>query len=625
MADPLQTFLDALETSQGSFEDRLLKTIEVAQRNKTLRMQEEDRELKRISNFQSRLGNSVTNYISSGDIYDESKIADLKESINNTYSQYSTRNPELISEFAEERDSILGVINNYSTKNKEKDALLSKINPTKEKLFSIVETLNSTATASFSPEDKVKFRNEVYSVMEDVTRLDKIIDDPYFANLSGWSNVVEDVKYGLTDASKQLISQINIWDADQNVISEQDLDNLERAIFKNDTKGIRLINKEIADNKTNRMQLYTTEYAKLLKNYEVIKSFSDTKQYQTLKDEKAIAYAQLDKQGKINADNDPMYWFAYPGNIPGIPEEGVNLKKIDIQTMALKAKAEDIDAKYRNESLTGDSIAEILNRPLPWNEKRNDSLNTKVQGEQDFAPYSQEETTEVIEDIGTGEKYSNYQEKLHKEFANKYKTSEEHIQRLWERYNDDDTANMLFPEYLNIQANEGEFKILSTDDTTKTSKVKIGKPLTYVKNGKTFVSGSHLGSGEFKESQNNLKKIASEKFNIKENKNKYKNVRNFTKAKFEEWLNKNNKINPANWWTEGKYKPEDFIYFMPTKVDKDNKINSNKDMNLYNLYYPPAFSGAKGNIRMNIRANLEGGYLQFAKDFDDFRKFLQEQ
>ena len=34
MADPLQTFLDALETSQGSFEDRLFKTIEVAQRTR---------------------------------------------------------------------------------------------------------------------------------------------------------------------------------------------------------------------------------------------------------------------------------------------------------------------------------------------------------------------------------------------------------------------------------------------------------------------------------------------------------------------------------------------------------------------------------------------------------------
>ena len=56
--------------------------------------------------------------MASGDIYDESKIPALKDSINSLYDKHSSKFPELISEFSDERDSALGVINNYSTKNK---------------------------------------------------------------------------------------------------------------------------------------------------------------------------------------------------------------------------------------------------------------------------------------------------------------------------------------------------------------------------------------------------------------------------------------------------------------------------------------------------------------------------
>ena len=88
-----------------------------------------------------------------------------------------------------------------------------------------------------------------------------------------------------------------------------------------------------------------------------------------------------------------------------------------------------------------------------------------------------------------------------------------------------------------------------------------------------------------------------------------------TASSLEEWLKSTGKY--------GKYAEGDFKYFIPTKVDKNNEINSNPDMNLYNLYYPGAFEGAKGNIRMMIKPKIGSGYLGFAKDFDEFRKFLQ--
>ena len=164
-----------------------------------------------------------------------------------------------------------------------------------------------------------------------------------------------------------------------------------------------------------------------------------------------------------------------------------------------------------------------------------------------------------------------------------------------------------------------------TKDPKPKSKIKIDQPLTKMSDGKNVVNYSTANTSSFKSQQNNLKKIALQKYNTKENKNKHSNVDSFVKSKFKEWLDKNDKVRAANWWTKGKYREEDFIYFMPTKVDRNNKINPNKDMNFYNLYYPPAFSGAEGDVRMMVKPKIkDGSYLQFAKDFDAFRKFLQE-
>ena len=182
--------------------------------------------------------------------------------------------------------------------------------------MSIIKTLSTRSTADFSPDEKVKFRQKVYDTMEEITRLDKIIDDPYFSNLSGWADVAEDVKYGLSDASKQLITQINTWDSKNNVISPQDLENLENAIFKNDTAGIRAINKQIGEDKTARMTSYETDYAKSLKEYETINSFYASTAFQRTLDERNKAYVEASKEEKKKMDLDPEYWRVYNIDVP---------------------------------------------------------------------------------------------------------------------------------------------------------------------------------------------------------------------------------------------------------------------------------------------------------------------
>ena len=164
----------------------------------------------------------------------------------------------------------------------------------------------------------------------------------------------------------------------------------------------------------------------------------------------------------------------------------------------------------------------------------------------------------------------------------------------------------------------GKYPELEDDPKPKGLKhfSKIDSPLTKIKDGKTVVNYSSASSTGFKKQQTNLNKIASQKYNTKDNKGKYNNVRDFVKSKFEEWLRSTGKY--------GKYAEGDFKYFIPTKVDRKNQVNPNSDMNRYNLYYPGAFSGAKGNVRMMIKPKIGSGYLGFAKDFDEFRNFLQE-
>ena len=677
----------------GNIAESAIKAHKEHEKEKVSRF---NRELQTLSSFESRLGNKLNNYIASGDIYNEAEMPKLKESINNFYDQYSSKFPELISEFSEERESILGRVDSYSAKNKQKDTLLSKIDPTKKKLFSIVETLNTTATADFTPDDRVKFRQEIYDTMEDITKLDKLIDDPYYAGIDGWADTIEDVKYGLSDASKQLITQINTWDSEKNVISGQDLDNLENAIFKNDTQGIRAVNEQIVTDKAARTKQYETDYNTYLKNYATISSFSNAQQYKKLKKDKEDAYDRLDKKGKINADNDPMYWFEYPmGDIPGMPEEGVNLQNVDAQLIKLKTEAENIDANYRNEHITGASIAEVLNKPLPWAKQRKSLEQKRIEhekrvkaitpsgklpdisgitsptGDEPFAvselhkPVTPEEPT-----MPTGEPraFSEMNNPGNLRFADQkdstgktaagfatFGTPDAGWQALYNQIDLDKTRNFTLEEFTNKYAPPSENdttayitslqKQLKVNKSTKIEDIntkklanaiakqegwkgefpsietkakglKVDSPLTKVKDNKVVVNYSSASPTGFLRQQTNLNKIASQKYNTKENKSKHKNIRDFVKSKFEEWLRSTGKY--------GKYAEGDFKYFIPTKVDRKNQINPNWDMNIYNLYYPGAFSGAEGDARMMIKPKIGSGYLGFAKDFDEFREFLQE-
>ena len=153
-------------------------------------------------------------------------------------------------------------------------------------------------------------------------------------------------------------------------------------------------------------------------------------------------------------------------------------------------------------------------------------------------------------------------------------------------------------------------------------KVKGIRQLTTAQDGKTVVNYDVANTHNFKRQQVNLQDIASNKFKSlsKDDKKNYGNVRDFVKAKYEEWLKKTGKHGKGAWYSEG-----DFKYFFPTKVGPKGTKTNISGVDIYDLFdrrinMHPAFKKVKGLST----GTTSPSYENFAKDFDAFRKYLQE-
>ena len=201
---------------------------------------------------------------------------------------------------------------------------------------------------------------------------------------------------------------------------------------------------------------------------------------------------------------------------------------------------------------------------------------------------------------------------MHKELAKKHKTPIKNIKSLWNDYNADDDIKMTFEDYA------GEAFITTPEE----KKVKGVSQLTKEIKGKRVINYDVANSTHFKRQQADLKNIASSKFKSlsKEDKKNYGNVRDFVKAKYKDWLKRTGKYGKGAWYTEG-----DFKYFFPTKVGPKGTTTNVSGVDIYDLFdrrlnMHPAFK----KVTALPTATTSPSYEKFAKDFDDFRKFLQE-
>jgi len=164
---------------------------------------------------------------------------------------------------------------------------------------------------------------------------------------------------------------------------------------------------------------------------------------------------------------------------------------------------------------------------------------------------------------------------------------------------------------------------------TKKPKPKVDEYTLYkTDNGKPVVSST---SKPFIKAQSNLASVVSDKFSklSTSEKNKYKGskkeaTQQFVKDEFEKWLRESGRYGKP--YAEGDYK-----YFFPTKTEYNQRVFYPGAFKKASLLAQPTslspFQYAKERIELLYSPDVvatDAGYAKFAKDFDSFRKFLQE-
>ena len=658
------------------------------------------RDTQLVAQFESNIANKLENAIGSQKIYNEEEIPEIKQSITNYANTMKGRFPHLISEIDDEMLASLGKINIYSEKNKNRNLLIEQIAPTQGALQEIVNTLAEKPTSDFTPEDRIDFRRKVFDSIEQVNKYDRILADEYHAGMKGWDQIYENVSLGISGASKELITQIMTWDDGDYILGAQDKEAINRGLLSNDLADIKSINASIEKDKTSRTKNFVKDYTNYLENYNAAWKIAGNPEYQKMKKLKEDEATKIIEGGGTVS---PDHWFAYPTvTVEGMPEEGVNVQNIDAQLIQIKDKAEDIDAKFRSEHIQGRSIAEILNKPLPWKlrekQKRDKLITDKTDYSGESMTQEEYETYQALQADPEGEgverfnpgnlKFRDQKDSTGKDeqgFAI-FPSEEAGWQALYSQIDKDKGRNLTLKNFINKYAppvendttaylknvqkwlNVGKNKKIKKIDTKKLAnaiarqegwggsfpsidpppeqkpKVKFmqaDKQLTKVVDNKRIVNYDTANKSSFDQQQKNLKKMASSNFKSlsKDDKKIHGNAKNYIKNKYNEWLNVTGKKGKypegVPKWEESWYHEEDFIYFYPTKTDSSNTVINPTSGWKYRLYHPSAFSGTegvsigkfgkKGIVRPNIRPKIkDGAYEQFAKDFDDFRKFLQE-
>jgi hypothetical protein len=537
---------------------------------------------------------------------------------------------------------------------------------------------------------KLELKEELYKGTQEISEFKKFMKNnvDYFSNNRDFSSDSDKVNINLIGGYNQLLKQINTFDPEGTIISEDEQRMMIQSIRDGNPDEIRGRNETIASASNSRQKGYQDQFTNAYNDYTTTNLTRNSPDYKKEEARIMASFEEFDndlksqlEKGKITKSEysnkirqyaeEPMNWTTMPF---GEKQITYNIQEVGTRLTSLEQMMDEADANFEKE--TGSKYSEWMGKRTPWR-KIEDDKKTEFEGEvgesyteeeheylqslqKDIEPEISGDTVEINNPGNL--RFANQTEATGKDnrgFAI-FPNAEEGWDALYRQIELDKARDLTLDEFINKYAPPAENdttaylksiqKQLNTGKGTNINKldtkelavaiakqegyagtypdikdetpppkpkgIKVDSSLTKVKDGKTVVNYSNASSTGFKKQQTNLNKIASQKYNTKENKNKYSNVRDFAKAKFEEWLKTTDKY--------GKYAEGDFIYFMPTKVDKDNKINPSADMNRYNLYYPGAFSGAKGDIRMLIKPKVGSGYLGFAKDFDAFREYLQE-
>ena len=637
------------------------------------------REQSTLKTFESRLNNPINNAFADSTIFSNKTLDEVEATMGRMHSDDIRRFPKQEAELTDIYESQVTQLDKYRSLNNHYSYLSSKIPDSKQFLEDMTNRLSTMSWEELTPEAKIQIKKELMEGTQNIATLGKMIanNKDYFKNHETFNRDADDIQIGIIGGYNQLLTQIDTLDPDGNVISKDDLAAMLKTIRSNDPGEMIQRNELAIGFKTDRVTGKAKDFDKAHAEW---KGLSAASQDPIFVQERDIAYEEFEKF-KIEQDNKLKKgdikkavrnkavkdYFDNPENwssmtyIDKVTQRGMDVRNTGIQMHTLQRQMDTIDADYVQD--TGGEYSKWRGRSTPWRKTEEElDLERKAKLKKDVIakpgvedlpetgvgvptptgeePFTVSElhkpVTPEVPTIPTGEKGKSVEERLsarNKEYAKKYNTSVEHIELLRGSYDEDDTAAMDFPSYLNREANAGEFKKLSTEGapTSPTVGESLYKTHTNKRDTRYGEPVIPLTSKPFKAAQSNLSSIVSDKFSNlsvsekgKYKGNKKESIRAFVKDKFELWLKESGNLRKANWKTKGKYAVEDFKYFIPTKTDKSGKVSKNPDVNIYTLYYPGAFKKGFPAGIFKTPDNSDDGYIEFVKDFDDFRKYLQE-
>ena len=663
------------------------------------------REQATLKTFESRLNNPINSAFADSTIYSNKTLDEVEATMGRMHSEDIRRFPNQQADFTDVYESQSAQLNKYRSLNNNYNYLSSKIPDSKKFLEDMTNKLSTTSWEELTPEAKLQIKNELTEGTQNIATLGKMIanNQDYFKNHETFNRDADDIQIGIIGGYNQLLTQIDTFDPDGNVISKADLGAMLRTIRENRPEDMKKINEINVGFKTARVTGNAREFDKAHIDWKNLDQIHKSLAYENAWNEKLEAYKELDDAGKRQANSDPEYWKDY--TLDPSKAEGINLFTIKTDLEALENQMDTIDADYVQD--TGGEYSKWRGRATPWRmteEELEAGRKTKLkediikktgvaglpsvgggetvvaEGDEPFGvselhkPVTPTEPTmptsesrEFVEWNNPGNlKFANQTDATGKTptgFAT-FDTPDAGWQALYNQIEADKGRNDTLKQFIYGKGDD-DYGYTATDrepylknlsqelnlspnakiDTVSTKELAnaIAKqegwkgdfPETEVDeytlyktdNGKPVVSST---SKPFIKAQSNLSSIVSDKFSklSASGKSKYKGskkeaTRQFVKDQFEKWLRESGKYGKP--YAEGDYK-----YFFPTKTE-NNKT-----------WYPGAFKRAPLRAQPTDLSSLEyakerieliyspdvvatdAGYAKFAKDFDAFRKYLQE-
>ena len=154
------------------------------------------------------------------------------------------------SKFSDQMESVL----KYRASKDE--AKINKIPDTKQFLLDVTNDLSNTSWEDLTTQKKIDLKNRLMEGTQNIATLGRMVENnkKYFANYPAFNRDADDIQIGIIGSYKQLLSQIDTFDPDGNVISKEDLSAINNSVVNNRPEEIIKINEMNVGIKSDRLK-----------------------------------------------------------------------------------------------------------------------------------------------------------------------------------------------------------------------------------------------------------------------------------------------------------------------------------------------------------------------------------